>query len=171
MSTTRSGATPGIIVVGLDGGEHGDDALRFALDEAARTGDTVEVITTWEVPAELSPLTVLEGAVSLDGLEAEARERQDAAVARVRAGRPETEISARLMRGDAGVLLVQAARNARLLVVGSRGLGPFRAVMLGSVGQYCARHAVCPVVVVPSHPGAATEKAHARSAQVALTDS
>jgi nucleotide-binding universal stress UspA family protein len=36
-----------------------------------------------------------------------------------------------------------------MLVVGSRGLGGFRGLMLGSVGQQCAHHANCPVVIVP----------------------
>ena len=48
----------------------------------------------------------------------------------------------------AGVLL-EEAQDAELLVVGSRGLGGFRGLLLGSVGQQCAHHAPCPVVIVP----------------------
>ena len=47
-----------------------------------------------------------------------------------------------------GVLL-EEAQDADLLVVGSRGLGGFRGLLLGSVSQQCAHHAPCPVVIVP----------------------
>jgi nucleotide-binding universal stress UspA family protein len=51
---------------------------------------------------------------------------------------------------DAALALVEAARTARLLVVGSRALGYVRAALLGSVSRYCAHHAAVPVVVVPA---------------------
>ena len=44
--------------------------------------------------------------------------------------------------------LVAASREADLLVVGARGLGAFRALLLGSVSQHCAHHAQCPVIIV-----------------------
>jgi nucleotide-binding universal stress UspA family protein len=51
--------------------------------------------------------------------------------------------------GQPAEVLVEAAEDADLLVVGSRGLGGFRGLLLGSVGQQCAHHARCPVVIVP----------------------
>jgi nucleotide-binding universal stress UspA family protein len=65
-------------------------------------------------------------------------------------------VSARVLPGDARIVLVEAAQHARLLVVGSRPMGPVRAVLLGSVSRYCAHHAACPVVVVPSEHGVAS---------------
>jgi nucleotide-binding universal stress UspA family protein len=44
--------------------------------------------------------------------------------------------------------LIAAAKGADLLVVGSRGLGGFQGLLIGSVSQYCTRHATCSVVVV-----------------------
>jgi nucleotide-binding universal stress UspA family protein len=51
--------------------------------------------------------------------------------------------------GDPATVLVDASRDADLLVMGSRGYGPLRAVLLGSVSQAIIRHATCPIVVVP----------------------
>ncbi len=57
--------------------------------------------------------------------------------------------------GQAAEVLVTEAKGAELLVVGSRGLGGFRGLLLGSVSQQCAHHASCPVLIVPSANGAA----------------
>jgi nucleotide-binding universal stress UspA family protein len=48
-------------------------------------------------------------------------------------------------------VLLEEAADADLLVVGSRGLGGFRGLLLGSVSQQCAHHAPCPLVIVPHH--------------------
>src|SRR3954451_21187569 len=58
-------------------------------------------------------------------------------------------VSTDVVEGLAGHALVEAARDARLLAVGSRTVGEIRAVLLASVSRYCAHHATCPVVVVP----------------------
>jgi nucleotide-binding universal stress UspA family protein len=55
-----------------------------------------------------------------------------------------------LASGSAADGLLGAAKGADLVVVGSRGVGGFRGLLLGSVSQQVAHHAACPVVVVPS---------------------
>jgi len=55
-----------------------------------------------------------------------------------------------LRQGHAAQVLVAEAHDADLLVVGSRGLGGFKGLLLGSVGRQCAHHAACPVVIVPN---------------------
>jgi nucleotide-binding universal stress UspA family protein len=61
---------------------------------------------------------------------------------------PEVEVETVAVHGSAAHSLVEAAANADLLVVGSRGHGGFAGLLLGSVSQQCAHHAPCPVVIV-----------------------
>ena len=62
------------------------------------------------------------------------------------------DVDLRVLEGDTSAVLLERAKGADLLVVGSRGLGGFRGLLLGSVSQQCVQHATSPVVVVPS-PG------------------
>jgi len=67
-------------------------------------------------------------------------------------GDRDVEISRSVVEGSAASALVAAAESADLLVIGSRGLGGFRGLLLGSVSQQCAHHASCPVVIVRGRP-------------------
>jgi nucleotide-binding universal stress UspA family protein len=60
------------------------------------------------------------------------------------------KIEHRVVEGSAPEVLIDRASDADLLVVGSRGLGGFRGLLLGSVSQQCVLHATRPMVVVPS---------------------
>jgi nucleotide-binding universal stress UspA family protein len=62
----------------------------------------------------------------------------------------------RVVQGHPAQVLLEAARGARLLVVGSRGYGTLAGVLLGSVSQHCVQHAPCAVLVVPAEPQPAT---------------
>ena len=77
-----------------------------------------------------------------------------------------------LLEGQPADVLCAEAEDADLLVVGSRGLGGFRGLLLGSVSQQCVHHAPCPVVVVPppSAPGRGRELVNP-DAFVDMTDS
>jgi nucleotide-binding universal stress UspA family protein len=70
------------------------------------------------------------------------------AVDEVRAISKGLDVTTEAVEGQAAAVLLHAARDADLLVVGSRGLGGFRGLLLGSVSQQCVDHAPCPVVVV-----------------------
>lgn len=138
------------IVVGVDGSPQSAAALSFALAEAERCGDTVHVVTSWTygsypVGLPLIPVPPLPP----DGAELERTTERVQEAALAAAGNTAVPIVRHVLHGEAGTVLVDASLEARLLVVGTRGLGGLRAAVLGSVSRYCARHASCPVVVVP----------------------
>ncbi|MGZ4446118.1 MAG: universal stress protein [Nocardioides sp.] len=86
------------------------------------------------------------------------REDADAALAQARAEAarvaPDVEVHLHVGQLDPRQVLVDLSTDAHLLVIGSRGRGPVRSLLLGSVGVAVTRHAHCPVVVVrPHHPG------------------
>ena len=137
----------GRIVVGADGSEGGDAALRWALDEAELRGSTVDAVIALRVTPMLASPAV--GAL-IDPEEemAHAREVLAASVASASAGHAGVVVHQVVDMGGAAHVLLEAAQGADLLVVGSRGRGGFRGLLLGSVSQQCVHHAPCPVVVV-----------------------
>jgi nucleotide-binding universal stress UspA family protein len=68
----------------------------------------------------------------------------------VSAAASDVDVASVVRQGQAADVLLEEARGADLLVVGSRGLGGFTGLLLGSVSQQCAHHATCPVAIVPS---------------------
>ena len=152
-----AGETPGRIVVGLDDTSQSEAALAFAVTEARRTGDAVHVVTAWAVrpPALEDPAKLDRGVVETsEDLRARAERAQERALADV--DTDGVSLTREFVEGAAGRVLVEQSRAARLLVVGSRALGPLRAALLGSVSRYVAQHAACPVVVVPSRVDSTT---------------
>ncbi len=133
------------IVVGVDGSTASVRALRWALGQARATGAMVEAVIAWEVPTSygVGP-TVVDG----EDLAGVAEQSLAAAVDEVSAAHPGVPVQRRVLRGNPAAVLVEQARNADLLVVGSHGHGGFVGALLGSVSHRCVQHAACPVVVV-----------------------
>ncbi len=115
------------IVVGFDGSAAGVAALRWGASEAVRRGCDLRAVAVTE------------------GLDTELSEQVKA----IASGYPEMRVRFTRVAGSPGPALVLAAREAALLVVGSRGHGRWVGALLGSVSGYCTAHAGCPVVVVP----------------------
>jgi nucleotide-binding universal stress UspA family protein len=136
------------IVVGVDGSEQSLRALRFALDEARLRGCRVRAVSAWHVPALAYEAGF--GPASLDFGSFEEIARQGLARSLEQAGAASSgvEVVEVVREGQPADVLLDEAKGAGLLVVGSRGLGGFRGLLLGSVGQQCAHHASCPVVIV-----------------------
>lgn len=144
----RDGAIPRI-VAGVDGSPSSLAALQWAVRQAGLTGGSVQAVIAWQFPAAVggyawAPVAVLE---STDYEEIAQKVVADAIAAVDPAGR-DVPISTRVREGNAAQVLIDAAADADLLVVGSRGHGGFAGALLGSVSQHCVHHAPCPVAVI-----------------------
>lgn len=138
------------IVVGVEGSGGAKAALRWALEEARYRGGCVEVVTAYTTT--YVPASPDFNYVPLDpvDLETEVEKMQGAVVDEVLAavGADNLSVKRSVIRGRAADTLIKAARGADMLVVGSRGRGGFRGLLLGSVSQQIAQHGDCPVVIV-----------------------
>ncbi|MFF0209454.1 universal stress protein [Streptomyces althioticus] len=137
------------IVVGVDGSPSSLEALRWAARQAALTGGSVLALTSWDYPQYHGALGWLPpSSGDEEGLEARAREDLTRCVEETLGAHPSVDVLEEVRYGTPASVLLRAARDASLLVVGSRGLGGFAGLLLGSVAQHCVQHAACPVVVV-----------------------
>ena len=135
------------IVVGVDGSTNADAALRWAIDEGRRRGASVEVVHAWHMPFVTPyPYVMTESDTAV--FEDLARETLDQAIRRAN---PTTEdrISSFTSVSGPASLILEAAKGADLIVVGTRGRSAAKAALLGSVSHQVTLHATCPVVVVP----------------------
>ncbi|MBC7590039.1 MAG: universal stress protein [Salinibacterium sp.] len=141
---------PGSIVVGHDGSAHSNLALAEALDLAARLGTGVAVVRAWNIDHAPSGSLWKDGYVSSYGEISETvsdqlkEQLQPFALLQ-----PAVEVAYLGAFGHPADVLISAAEEARMLVIGSRGLGGFAGLVLGSVSTQCVHRAVCPVLVVP----------------------
>lgn len=136
-----------IIVVGVDETESSRRALAWAAGEALRRDATLQVVTAWTWDAvEGAPLAAVDPQTMMEIAE----RTQDEAVTAVLSGMREQPVVAReVVQSTAADALVEASRQADLVVVGTHGRGPVRSFLLGSVSQSVIKHAACPVVVMP----------------------
>ncbi|MET8944967.1 universal stress protein [Streptomyces sp. NPDC004542] len=139
-----------VIVVGVDGSAASEEALRWAARQAGLTGAGLRVVTAWRLPVTYGYAPDYSGV----GYQDRARETLDATIGRVLGPTPRLPVDPRVEEGRPAEVLLTAAREADLLVVGTRGHGAFAGTLLGSTAQHCVRHAPCPVLVVP--PGTAS---------------
>jgi nucleotide-binding universal stress UspA family protein len=150
-----AGSEKHVVVVGYDGSQGADAALDAALEAARSRGATLRVVGAWHVPAPLVGTTAAPSSAARlgEGMRVALTEAVNAAVARLRAQNDAVEIEPVVIEGQAVTVLTGEAADADLLVVGSRGLGGFRGLLLGSVSHQCAQHAACPVLIVPRRSG------------------
>ena len=137
-------AGDGRIVVGVDGSPASERALEWAAAEAERSGASLSLVSAWLFPMALGYAFT----TTVDDVRRSAQEAIDRAMARVAVVAPGVPVGGETVEQAPAPALVAAAAGAQLLVVGSRGLGGFQGLLLGSVSQYCTRHATCSVVVV-----------------------
>jgi len=130
------------VVVGVDGSPCSRVALRWAIDYAARSEASLELVTAWHWPMSYGV------PVAYEGFDPEEDARKVVEAAKADVPLPLERVTAVIAQGQPGDVLVDAAKSASLLVVGTRGHGGFAGALLGSTSTYCVHHASCPVVVV-----------------------
>ena len=133
------------IVVGVDGSRHSAAALRWSLDQAEGRDGQVTALFAWQVP-----FVSLPGAFDRGELEEAYREFLVKTVSDIEPS-PRVPLDTVLAEGDAVEALVEASKDADMLVLGIRGRSPVAGLMLGSVSQMCAASATCPVVLIKRH--------------------
>lgn len=139
------------IVVGVDGSAHAQHALAWALDEARLRGASVHAVTAWN----FAPATAFAGGPSMDlrVFEEGGRDVLDHALEKADTSGLSEPVKPVLVAGSPAGAILAEANDATLVVVGARGLGGFKSLLLGSVSQQVAHHAPCPVVIIPGERG------------------
>ncbi len=142
------------IVIGYDGSEFADEALRKGLWLASKVGVKAQVIRAWTISTAPRPSTWSPGYVPPVEDFAEAVHQQlQQQIAHRLAEFPEVEVELVVAHGAAGRELVRASEGARMLVVGTRGMGGFTGLLLGSVTTQIVEHARCDVLVIRRRDG------------------
>ncbi|TIC81814.1 universal stress protein [Nocardioides sp. GY 10127] len=151
MTTSNVTQSPaaGAIVVGVDGSTAASDALTWAVGQATLTRRPLCLVSAWK---PVSSVWLAQAGIDPAPIEADVRAATEGLVADAAATVAElsSEVEVRtIVRGeDARSLMLDLSHEAAMIVLGSRGLGPVRSLVLGSVSATLARHSSCPVVVL-----------------------
>lgn len=146
MSTM--GIPAGTIVVGVDGSDSSDRALQWAIEQARVQNRDITLVNSFSLAQSV---WLAQAGVDFGGVVAALREdahriiklaRED-----VETSVPDVEVREVVVAHDIRQTLVELSREAAMIVLGSRGRGPVRSLLLGSVGAAVIRHAHCPVVI------------------------
>jgi nucleotide-binding universal stress UspA family protein len=140
---------PGIIV-GIDGSTHSHQALEWALSEAAARHAPLTVLTVHQALASNWGDPVLADQDLTKRAREAAQEETDIVLGKVSEEERPPSVTVRAVTGVPAEELLDAAADADLLVVGSRGAGGFKRLLMGSVCTQVTHHAHCPVVVIPA---------------------
>ncbi|MEN9645802.1 MAG: hypothetical protein RL238_2471 [Actinomycetota bacterium] len=143
--TDRRDAKLGRIAVGVDGSECGDQALVWAAEEAQRCGAELLLVHGWTYPYNGPRNGATE---ARDDMKLDAMRMLEACSRRVKDLAPELRVHSIISEQSPAKAIIDAGKEADLLVVGSRGHGGFAALLLGSVSRTVLQHSAVPVVVV-----------------------
>jgi nucleotide-binding universal stress UspA family protein len=150
---TKFARPDGGVVVGDDGSEGAARAVRYALEEARRRGTALHVVRAWSIMSTSRPADVPPGfAASLAEYESAATAEEKARIEALLGADLDVPVEIHCVHSPAAQALIAASETADVIVVGSRGLGGFRSLVLGSVAEQCIRHASGPVIVVREAP-------------------
>ncbi|MDQ0729844.1 universal stress protein [Arthrobacter sp. B1I2] len=136
------------IVVGVDGSDQSRSAMDWAVEEARLRGAEIQALAAWNFPYVSDALGT---AWDYEIFQKDAQAILEAELERVKdRGVP---VTGKIVEGNPASALIDASRDAGLVVVGSRGHGGFTGMLLGSVSHQTIHHAHCPVLVIRG-PGA-----------------
>lgn len=136
------------ILVAIDGSDSALHAAHWAAAEATRRGRGLTIVHAYDWPLPHYRPVVVDPGVLHDSIVSTANTTLAAAVTAVSEAAPTLPVTAELVQGPAVTALLDLTRRAELLVLGSRGLGGFTALLVGSVAVALVAHGHCPVVVV-----------------------
>lgn len=145
-------SSDGPVVVGVDGTPIGDSAIAFAFAAASARGTGLVAVHTW---TDLLLETAFAGAAAQLDFSVLAQQAEEVLAERLAGWQekyPDVPVSRHVSRERASSALLRHAEHAQLVVVGSRGRGGFRGLLLGSTSQHLLHHAPCPVAVVRTAP-------------------
>jgi nucleotide-binding universal stress UspA family protein len=136
----------GFVVVGVDGSEGSMAALRVAAEEARSRSARLRIVVAWHIPLAV----YTDGLPPPDEITSDLQETAQGIAKQAEEAVPAgVDFEVRLREGQPQDVLLEEGEGAEVLVVGSRGLGAFSRLVLGSVSQHVSHHATCPVVIVP----------------------
>lgn len=138
------GSSSAVVVVGVDGSDQSLVALRWAAKYVSAIGGTLRAVTAWHCPTTYG---IAPDWTDMDFV-AEAQDQLKASLAQALGQSPGIPVETSVVEGQSAPVLLDAARDADLLVIGSHGHGRFAGMLMGSVTTHCAEHAPCSVVVV-----------------------
>ena len=146
---TKEFRPDGGVVVGDDGSENAALAVGYAVEEAQRRGSTLHVLRAWSILSTSRPSDLPPGvAPSLEEYAESCREQEQWRLAKLVGDDPPVPVEVHPVHAPAAQALITASETADVVVVGSRGVGGFRSLVLGSVAEQVLRHACGPVIVV-----------------------
>jgi len=145
-----SGNAP--VVLGVDGSPASEGAIRFAFDAASRWGAPLIALHAWS-DFTVDDLFAAQPPVDWTVVEAKESHLLAQRLAGWREKFPEVDVRKTVIMSGPAHSLIQQGRQARLVVVGSRGRGGLRGMLLGSTSQALLHHSPCPVAVVRPNYG------------------
>ena len=146
IPTSNAGARE--IVVGIDGSPQSILALRWATTLAPTLGATIVGVAAWQLESAYGAPRRTGGwdpkVIADEGIAK--------ALTEAFGGNPPAGLTTESYRGQPTKVLLERSKSAAMLILGSRGYGGFKGLLLGSVSTACAAHAECPVLVVREAP-------------------
>jgi nucleotide-binding universal stress UspA family protein len=139
---------PGV-VVGVDGSSHSQRALEWAINEAAVRRAPLTIVTVHQLVAGYTgPVAYPGDSKEATDQGAAAQQAADKILEGLGESRP-ASVTVEARSGFPAEQLVEASKDADILVLGSRGIGGFSRLLMGSVSSQVVHHAYCPTVIVP----------------------